>query len=177
MYSHLCTTQRTWMRPHLFLEDCVDSKWVDQLENLFPDGCLVEVDNGIYTGSKNANMDDEWAVENVMEGDGSNRNAKGTCLVSVQERFNDTANTTQDTFEKAQPAGHMDEEIFDLDAMTEQISAPGERHPVDMSSLPPGDTLSNHVFMQPPAAVDPSQLAYLKELGTDIPESLKIGRA
>jgi hypothetical protein len=172
MYSHLCTTQRTWMRPHAFLEDCVDSKWVDQLESLFPDGCLVEVDNGVYTGSKNANMDDEWAVENVMEGDGSNRNAKGTCLVSVQERFNDTANTTQDTFEKAQPAGHMDEEIFDLDALTEQVSAPGERHPVDMSSLPPGDTLSNHVFMEPAAAVDSSQLAYLKELGTDIPESL-----
>ena len=172
MYSHLCTTQRTWMRPHAFLEDCVPEEQVQTLEELFPTGCYVEIDNGTYTGSRQANMDDEWAVENIMEGDGSHRNAKGTCLVSVQERANDLINTTQDTFEKEQPASHWDDKIFDVDAFQEQMSAPGQKYGADMSQLPPGETLANHVFFEPAAKVDGSQLAYLKELMTEVPEFL-----
>lgn len=172
MYSKLCTTQRTWMRPHAFLEDCVDSKNVDTLMELFPNGCYVEVDNGVYTGSRNACMDDEWTVENIMEGDGSNRVAKGTCLVSVQERINDTINTTQDTFEKEQPASHWDDKLFDTDAFGEQKSAPGMKRPFDGDQLAAGDQVASHVFFEPAAKVDGSQLSYLKELMSDIPEFL-----
>jgi hypothetical protein len=171
-YSDLCTTQRTWMRPDAFLNDCVEEKYVEQLEQIFPNGCMLEVDNGTYTGSKNCCMDDEWVVENVMEGDGSHRNAKGTCLVSVQERANDTINTTQDTFEKCQPASHWDNKIFDTEAFKEQISAPGQKHPADMSSLAPGDNIQNHVYEEQAAKVDQTQIAYLKSLMTDIPEFL-----
>ena len=172
MYSHLCTTQRTWMRPSAFLDDCVDDRYQDQLESLFPTGCYCEFDNGVYTGSREASMDDEWAVENVMEGDGSSRNAKGTCLVSVQERVNDTINTTQDTFEKEQPASHWDDKMFDTNAFKEQVSTPGKRYPINLSEMPPGDAISNHVFFEEKAAVDASQLSYLKELMTDVPEFL-----
>lgn len=172
MYSKLCTTQRTWMRPHAFLEDCVDSKNVEQLQQLFPTGCYVEVDNGVYTGSKQAKMDDEWAVENIMEGDGSNRNAKGTCLVSVQERANDTINMTQDAYEKCQPGSYYDDKVFDTDAFKEQVSSPGQKHSLDMSAFEPGDAISNHVFFETPATVSPDQLQYLKSLMTDIPEFL-----
>lgn len=172
MYSHLCTVQRTWMRPSAFLEDCVDEKYRDELTSLFPTGAYCEFANGVYIGSKDSCMDNEWAVENIMEGDGSYRNAKGTCLVSVQERANDTINTTQDTFEKAQPASHWDQEMFDTDAFKEQVSAPGQKSPVDVASMQPGDNIGNHVFFEPAASVDQSQLAYLKELMTDIPSFL-----
>lgn len=172
MYSKLCTTQRAWLRPESFLDDCVDEKFVDQLTTIFPTGAYVEFDNGVYTGSKDATMDDEWAIENIMEGDGSHRNAKGTCMVSVQERTNDTINTTQDTFEKMQPSTYYDNKIFDTKAFKEQVSAPGQKYGVNMGELPPGDNLTNHVFEERAAAVDASQLAYLKELMTDVPEFL-----
>lgn len=172
MYSHLCTIQRTWMRPDAYLEDCVEESFLPQLEQQFPDGVLCEFANGVYIGSKNAKQDDEWTVENIMEGDGSHRNAKGTCLISVQERANDMINTTQDTFEKCQPSSYYDDKVFDTDAFQEQVSAPGQKYGADMSGLPPGDTLSNHVYSETPAAVSPDQMGYLKELMTDIPEFL-----
>jgi hypothetical protein len=171
-YSSLVTTQRTWIRPTVFLEDEVDEKYRDQLIALFPKGLYVEVDNGTYTGSRDATMDDEWTVENIMEGDGSFRNAKGTCLVSVQERTNDVINITQDVYEKTQPASHWDDKLFDLDGMKRQRSMPGARYGINQGELPAGDQVSGHVFFEPAAQVSPDMLQYLKELMTDIPEFL-----
>ena len=171
-YAHLVTTQRTWMRPTVFLQDSVDDQYRDQLDSLFPNGVYVEVDNGVYTGSRDATMDDEWAVENIMEGDGSFRNAKGTCLVSVQERANDIINCTQDVYEKTQPASHWDDKLFDVDGMKRQVSVPGARYGINWGELPVGDSLSNHVFFEPAASVSADMLQYLKELMTDIPEFL-----
>ena len=171
-YSILVTTQRTWMRPTVLLEDEVDDKYRPQLEKLFVKGIYVEVDNGVYTGSRDATMDDEWTVENIMEGDGSFRNGKGTCLISVQERTNDMINVTQDVYEKTQPASHWDDKLFDLDGMKRQRSMPGARYGINQGELPPGDALSQHVFFEPAATVSADMLQYLKELMTDIPEFL-----
>jgi len=171
-YAHLVTTQRTWMRPTVFLEDDVDEKYRDQLTTLFLKGLYVEVDNGVYTGSRNATMDDEWTVENIMEGDGSFRNGKGTCLVSVQERTNDIINITQDVYEKTQPASHWDDKLFDLDGMKRQRSMPGARYGINQNEMPAGDQVSGHVFFEPAASVSPDMLQFLKELMTDIPEFL-----
>ena len=171
-YAHLVTTQRTWMRPTVFLQDEVEEQYRPQLEALFPTGVYIEVDNGVYTGSRDGSMDDEWAVENVMEGDGSFRNAKGTCLVSVQERTNDIINITQDVYEKTQPASHWDDKLYDLDGMKRQRSMPGARYGINQGQLPAGDQLAGHVFFEPAAAVSPDMLQFLKELMTDIPEFL-----
>ncbi len=171
-YAHLVTTQRTWMRPTVLLQDEVDEQYRDQLTQMYPNGIYVEVDNGVYTGSRDATMDDEWVVENVMEGDGSFRNAKGTCLVSVQERTNDIINITQDVYEKTQPASHWDDKLFDLDGMKRQRSMPGARYGINQGELPAGDQVSGHVFFEPAAAVSPDMLQFLKELMTDIPEFL-----
>lgn len=172
-YSHLVTTKRTWLRPSTFFEDPVEESLRNQLSGLFPDGCYLESDNGVYTGSRNANMDDEWAVENIMEGDGSFRNGKGTCLISVQERVNDTINMTQDAFEKGQPATHYDSKLFDVDGMRRQQSTPAAKYPVNIEgSLQPGDTVAAHVFEEKAAVVDASQLTYLEKLMTDVPEFL-----
>src|SRR5208283_1685802 len=145
-YAHLCTTQRTWFRPEAFLMDCVPEDQYEPLQSLFPTGCYVEFDNGTYTGSRDANMDDEWAVENIMEGDGQFRNGKGTCLLSVQERANDIINITQDVYEKLLPASHWDDKLFDLDAMRKQRSQPGARYGINFEQLAQGDALPNHVF-------------------------------
>jgi hypothetical protein len=172
-YAALVTTQRTWMRPDCFLdEECGCEEIYDDLVKLYPLGVYLEVDNGTYTGSRNATMDDEWTVENIMEGDGSFRNAKGTCLVSVQERSNDIINVTQDVYEKTQPASHWDDKLYDLDGMKRQRSMPGARYGINQGELPAGDQLAGHVFFEPAAMVSPDMLQYLKELMTDIPEFL-----
>ena len=172
-YAHLVTTQRTWMRPDAFLcEDVVTDAQRDQLNEIFPTGCYAEFDNGTYTGSRDANLDDEWTVENIMEGDGQFRNGKGTCLISVQERANDIINTAQDVYEKTQPASHWDDKMFDVDAMRRQRSMPGARYGLNLSEMQVGDTVSAHVFFEPAATVSADMLQYLKELMTDVPQFL-----
>lgn len=171
-YGSLVTTQRAWMRPTVFMDDCVTEEYRGKLEGLFPDGCYVEVDGGTYTGSRNANMDNEWTVRNIMEGDGAFRNGVGTCLISVQERSNDTINTFQDTVEKTQAATHLDDKLFDIDARRRQGSTPGQVYGVDMAALEAGDSLANHVYVEPPCEISPSIQAYQKEMMTDIPQSL-----
>lgn len=173
-YGSLVTTQRTWIRPTAFMDDCVKEEQQDILAALFPNGCYLEGDNGVYTGSRDANMDDEWTVENVMEGDGSYRNAKGTCLLSVQERSNDIINVAQDVYEKTQPASHWDDKVFDVDAMSAQRSTPGARYPYNHDDLSEGgqDSVTNHFAFEPAAQVSADMLQYLKELMTDVPEFL-----
>jgi hypothetical protein len=173
-YGSLVTTQCTWIRPTEFMRDCVSDEYRDQLYAAFPNGMYLEVDNGVYTGSREANMDDEWAVENIMEGDGSYRNAKGTCLISVQERDNDIINIAQDVYEKTQPASHWDQKIFNYEAMKRQKSGPGYRYPVDLSAgtLQPGEAIANHVYYEPAAVVSADMLAYEKTLRTELPQFL-----
>lgn len=171
-YSALVTTQRTWFRPEAFMSEGIEEDDREDLLAIFPGGAYVEFDNGVYTGSLEANMDDEWTVEQIMEGDGQFRNAKGTCLISVQERANDIINATQDIYEKTLPASHWDDKMFDINGMKEQRSMPGARYGLNISELQPGDTIAAHVFFEPAAAVSPDMLQYLKELMTDIPEFL-----
>lgn len=171
-YANLVTIQRTWLRPSCFLSDKVEVDLVEQLDTLFPNGCYVESANGVYIGSRNANMDDEWTVENIMEGDGAYRNAKGTCLLSVQERANDIINVTQDVYEKTQPGSHWDDKLFDVDAMNRQRSMPGARYGVNVDELTPGDSLTAHVFYEPAASVSADMLTYLKSLISEVPEFL-----
>lgn len=171
-YANLCTTQRTWMRPEAFLADMVEDGDRDELFRIFPDGAYVEHDSGVYTGSRNENMDECWAVENIMEGDGQFRNGKGTCVISVQERFNDIINLTQDVYEKTVPAAHMDDVMFDIDAMKDQVAMPGARYGLDLSGMQVGDTVAAHAFFEPAATVSADMLQYAKELMSDIPEFL-----
>lgn len=171
-YGTLVTTQRTWLRPTTFMEDTVEEQYRDQLEAQYPSGCYVEFDNGVYTGSKDANMDNEWTIENVDEGDGSYRNAEGTCLISVQQRANDIINISQDVYEKTISASHWDDKLFDVDGMRRQRAMPGARYGVNMEGIPDGVGLESRVFYEPPATVSADMLTYLKELMTDIPEFL-----
>lgn len=171
-FANLCTVQRTWIRPEQFLAESVPEDKVDDLLNLFPEGCNLERANGVYIGSRNATMDDEWTVENIMEGDGANRPAKGTCLISVQERANDICNIAQDVYEKTQPASWWDDKMFDLDAMNGQKSVPGQKYGVNMDDLEVGDSISAHIFFEPAAEVSPDMLAYLAKLMTEVPEFL-----
>lgn len=171
-YGDLCTTRRSWIRSTAFLDDCIPDECLEQLEQIFPNGCYLETDNGVYTGSRDANMDDEWTTENIMEGDGSNRNAQGTCLVSVQERANDLVNMTQDAFEKCQPRTHYDDKMFDVDAMRNQQSMPGAIDGVNTEEMQVGDSIAAHIAKEEAAKVDSSQLVYLKEIMADIPQQL-----
>lgn len=166
--SHLVTRQHTWMRAAAFemLEEGAEK---DQLAELFPEGCHVRVDNGVYTGSWPEKMDDCWSVCHPMPGDGQFRNAVGSSMVSVQERFNDLVNITQDTYEYGLPAAWYDDELYDVDAIKRQRSKPSARYPVTKRV---GEALGDSIFFEPAASVSADMLAFMKEMMGDLGQFL-----
>ena len=166
--SHLVTRQQTWMRAAAF-EMLEDGDQKDTLAELFPEGCRVRVDNGVYTGSWPEKMDDHCAVCHPMPGDGQYRNAVGTSMVGVQERFNDLVNITQDTYEYGLPAAWYDDELYDDQAVKRQRSKPAARYPVTKRV---GEALSDSIFFEPAAAVSPDMLAFMKEMMGDLGQFL-----
>src|SRR5208282_3366903 len=102
--QHLVTYRRTWMRPDAF-NKVEDDDRRGQLEKMFPKGVYLRTMSGTYAGCRSESMDDHWSVMHPLPGDGQYRNSQGTVMVSVQERFNDIINITQETYEKCIPSG------------------------------------------------------------------------
>lgn len=166
--SHLVTRQQTWLRPAAF-EMVDDDTHKMQLKETFPNGCRVRFDSGIYTGSWQENMQDSWAVMHPLPGDGQYRNAIGTSMISVQERFNDIVNITQDVYEKTIPAAWADDGAVDIEAFKRQVSKPGARYG---ATKKPNEALSDLFFYEPPAEVSPDMLQYAKELMGEVSQFL-----
>jgi hypothetical protein len=141
----------------------------DELKEIFPDGVRVRVDNGVYTWSEPAKMDECWAVCHPMPGDGQFRNAVGSSMVSIQERFNDLVNITQDTYEYGIPAAWYDDELIDVDGIKRQRSRPGARYPVTRR---PGEAMGENFFFEPAATVSADMLAFMKEMMGDLGQFL-----
>lgn len=159
--TNLSTEQNTWMRRAAFQKFDKDDESKQELIKLFPDGCRVRLVSGIYTGSWNENLDDHWSVTQALPGDGQFRNAAGTTMLSVNERFNDIVNIAQDVYEKTQPATWGDSEIIDKDGQSHNQSLPGAWYSAKMRQ---GQPLADSFYREPPAEVSADMLQYGQEL-------------
>lgn len=158
--GNLVTFQRTWLRPWSFYA-LQESALREELLKLFPDGCYVAFAGDAYCESRNESMDDRWRVIHAMPGDGQDRPALGEALISVQERLNDLANITIETYEYGIPSTFVDSEVLDIDALEEQTSEPGAMYPV---SPRPGQPVGAGFFTTPQATVSADMLRHMGEL-------------
>ena len=158
--ANLVTFQRTWLRPWAFYS-LQDAALRDELLKLFPDGCYVAFAGDAYCESRNESMDNRWRVIHAMPGDGQDRPALGEALISVQERLNDLANITIETYEYGIPSTFVDSEVLDIDALEEQTSEPGAMYPV---SPRPGQPVGAGFFTTPQATVSPDMLRHMGDL-------------
>ncbi|NDQ58034.1 MAG: hypothetical protein GZ088_13260 [Acidipila sp.] len=158
--GNLVTFQRTWLRPWAFYS-LQDVALRQELLKLFPDGCYVAFAGDAYCEARNESMDDRWRVIHAMPGDGQDRPALGEALIPVQERLNDLANITMETYEYGIPSTFVDSEVLDIDALEEQTSEPGAMYPV---SPRPGQPVGAGFFTTPQATVSPDMLRHMGEL-------------
>jgi hypothetical protein len=162
--ANLVTFQRTWLRPWAFYT-LQDATLRDELQKIFPEGCYVAFAGDAYCESRNESMDDRWRVIHAMPGDGQDRPALGEALISVQERLNDLANITIETYEYGIPSTFVDSEVLDIEALEEQTSEPGAMYPV---SPRPGQPVGAGFFTTPQAAVSADMLRHMDELAGPI---------
>ncbi|MCK4516328.1 MAG: hypothetical protein KAU31_13785, partial [Spirochaetaceae bacterium] len=148
--ANLITFDRVWLRPWVFEQEA-DEQLRAELYQLFPEGVYVAFAADQFCEARTENMDDHWTVMQPMPGDGQNRPAIGTSLISIQERYNTLLNLVVENIEFGIPPIYADDSVLDFDAIDETTAEPGSHYPV----TPPASGRVRDGFFQP----QPMQIA------------------
>lgn len=166
--TNLVTFERAWLRPWAFW--LLDDKEVrDKLLEAFPDGCYVAFAGSIYCESRNETMDDHWRVLHALPGDGQNRPAMGTSLISVQERYNTLSNVVIETAEYGIPPTYAASDVLDFDSLPSTEVVPGNFYPVNPQ---PGQSVRESFFTPEPGRVSPDVIQERQDLGGPVAQFL-----
>ena len=136
----LVTFRRCWLRKWVFA-DCEDTIKA-KLEAKFPDGAYVAFAGDTYCESRSECMDYYWKVCHGIPGDGQTRDAVGTPLISIQERYNTLSNIMIETYENGIPTTFFDSQAIDGEAWQQQGNRPGAKLPVRRG---PGENINSIV--------------------------------
>ena len=158
--ANLITFDRTWLRPFAF-EGIADESIRQQCYDLFPDGVYSAWAADQFAEARSENMDDYWTVMNVMPGDGQNRPAIGTSLVSIQERYNTLNNLVVENIEFGVPPIYADDSVLDFDAIEDTTAEPGSHYPV---TPPPSGRVRDAFFQPQPTPLASETYRYIQDL-------------
>lgn len=158
--ANLITFDRCWLRPFVF--EGIDDENIRALcYQLFPNGVYCAFAADQFAEARNENMDDHWTVMNVMPGDGQNRPAIGTALVSIQERYNTLNNLVVENIEFGVPPIYADDSVLDFDAIEDTTAEPGSHYPV---TPPPTGRVRDAFFQPQPTPLASETYRYIQDL-------------
>jgi hypothetical protein len=159
--ANLITFDRVWLRPFVFEQENRPELRA-LLYELFPDGVYVAFAAGdVFCEARAENMDDHWTVMNAMPGDGQNRPAIGTSMISIQERYNTLNNLIVENIEFGVPPIYADDQVLDLDALEDQTAEPGAHYGV---TPPTGGRVRDAFFQPQPTPLSQETYRYTMDL-------------
>lgn len=157
----LTTTSLYWIEPWAFSSELVKKDMRPKLIELFPNGCMVVFAGMQYCESRNESKRDHIRILQPLPGDGQNRPAVGSSLVSVQERYNILSNIAQETAEYGIPPIYADPQVLDFDALADQVAEPAAMYPARPRA---GQPLANGFFQPAPTQVSPDVVKSMDDL-------------
>jgi hypothetical protein len=160
LYSQI-TFDRNWFEPWTFFSERVPKEIRPQLLKLFPDGAYCAFAGDTFCEARNENKADHWRILQALEGDGQNRPAVGTSLISVQERYNILSNIVQEREEFGIPPIYADPQVLDFDALADQTAEPGAHYPARARN---GQPLAAGFFQPAPTNLSPDTMLLLQDL-------------
>lgn len=140
-WANLVTRHRAYFRPSFFRAAPKDKR--EQLQQLFPKGCLLVVCGDAYCASYDVSMDARLSVAHSTPGDGQNRSSLMHDMVGPQDTFNDCWNQQKEIFDYCIPDVYMDAATIDAMAREERKAEPGAEIPV---VLAPGESIQQKVL-------------------------------
>jgi len=168
LYS-LITFSRSWFEPWVFHSEKVKEDVRAKLLELFPDGCYVAFAGEGYCESRNESKKDHWRVLQPLPGDGQNRPAVGSSLISVQERYNILSNTFQENAEFGIPPLYADPQVLDFDAVANQTAEPAAHYP---ARARPGQPLAAGFFQPQAGQLPPDTMEQMDKMFSGISQFL-----
>ena len=158
--SDMVEYQRCWLRPHTFYY-VEDEERRAKLLELFPNGVYVAFAGDVYCEARAESMDDHWAVDHAYPGDGQDRPAVGTSVISPQQRTNTIHNLIVETIEFGISMFMVDTNMLDWDFLKNRTAAPGNFVPVKPES---GQDIKSAVYQTTPARLPSNTYEYMGQL-------------
>jgi hypothetical protein len=153
------TEQKTFFRPAAMLE-VADDLMRESLIKKFPLGAYVIFCGETFCCAYNTSMDDHLSLVFANSGDGIHRPGLGDWVVPVQEILNNWLELANDYFTRGVPNRWMDNEMFNVKALRDQVNTVGATHPFDRE---PGVTMAEVIWEETPVQF-PEQLVVFIEM-------------
>ena len=162
------TEQRTWFQPAALLEIEKD-ELRESILGKFPHGARVTFCGDTFCEARDIAMADQVAMVHALPGDGAHRPGLGDWLVPIQKVLNNLLELQNDYFVRGIPAKYMDSEIFDVDAIREQVNMVGSTYPFTRE---PGVPLEEAVWEETPAKIPAELFEFIQFLKGDLSQLL-----
>jgi hypothetical protein len=161
------TWQRAWLRPWQLLE--IDQEHREALINKFPRGLYVNFCGDVFCEARDQSMDDCLSLCFAQSGDGMNRAGWGDWLLPIQKILNNWMELANDYFVRGVPATWMDNEMFNVEAVNDQVNQVGERHPFQRE---PQVTMDQVVWQETPPQFPEQLTAFIQDFKGDLAQLL-----
>src|SRR6185437_5118025 len=166
-FNREVTVTYTWLRPSAFYD--IDEESRQEFFENFPDGLLAAHAGDTLAFVRNESMDDHLEIMNALPGDGQNRSALMSKVLSIQKRLNNWMDLLNDFFIRTVPTVWMDAEIFNVAALNKTTNTPGQRKPFQSQ---PGRVMQELVFAEPMPTHQQSLPEFIKLFFSDLPQML-----
>lgn len=171
------TEQKTFLRPAALMDvpegptrdSLIEKCFVTENGQRVAKGLYLTYCGETFCEGYAASMDDHVKLLHGRSGDGSNRPALGDWLVPVQEVLNTWLELAHDYFVRGVPAKWMDNEMFNVSAMKNQVNQVGDVHPFDRE---PGVAMEEAIWEETPPKFPEEMIAFIQDFKGDFAQLL-----
>src|SRR5215469_4044899 len=163
------TEQITWFRTCALLEVKVKDVRDSLIQKAGEDGLRVIHCGETFCEGRQLSMDDQLTLVHALPGDGINRPGLGDWLVPIQKVLNNWMELADDYFIRGVPNKWMDNEMFDVEKIRDQVNMVGAIHPFDREE---GVTMEQVVWEETPVAFPPQLSEFISLFQEGLPQLL-----
>ena len=163
------TEQITWFRTCALLEVKVKDVRDSLIKKAGENGLRVIHCGETFCEGRQLSMDDQLTLAHASPGDGVNRPGLGDWLVPIQKVLNNWMELADDYFIRGVPNKWMDNEMFDVEKIRDQVNMVGAIHPFDREE---GVTMEQVVWEETPVAFPPQLSEFISLFQEGLPQLL-----
>jgi hypothetical protein len=161
------TECKCWIRPWQLIE--LDDTNRTAIIDKCPKGLYVTFCGETYCEAYDESMDAALTLLHALPGDGMNRAGLGDWLMPVQKALNNWMELANDYFVRGVPAKWMDNEMFDVEGLKEQINLVGDVHPFQREQ---GVTMEQVIWEETPPQFPEQMIAFINDFKGDLAQLL-----
>lgn len=144
------TKQTVWIRPYALLEIQKPEIRDSLMQKASTSGLRAIFCGETFCEARAISMDEQLTLIHALPGDGMHRAGLGDWLVPIQKVLNNWLELLDDYATRGVPNKWMDNEMFDVQKLRDQVNMPGAVHPFDRE---PGVQMEEAIWEETPLQI------------------------